>query len=100
MREIASDEVYKLHNCIETLSKHHNNISTHFKGTFPIKPYKMTLELFKTALDRKPSHIAVIEDNVQIIGFCKVYISDNIGKLDYLVVLEDYRGNGFGKDGS
>lgn len=30
-------------------------------------------------------------------GFCKIDICGNVGKLDYLVVLKEYRGKGYGK---
>ncbi len=97
MREIKSNEVQRLRECVEALSEYHNTVSTHFKGMFPSRPYETTLELFKTALDENTSHIAIIEDNDLIVGFCKVDISDSKGKLDYLVVLENYRGKGYGK---
>ena len=37
------------------------------------------------------------EEHGRIIGFCKVDIGGEIGKLDYLVVLSEYRGKGYGK---
>ena len=30
------------------------------------------------------------------VGFCRIDIADNIGKLNYLVVLQEYRGKGNG----
>lgn len=30
------------------------------------------------------------------VGFCRIDIADNIGKLNYLVVLQEYRGKGYG----
>lgn len=98
MREITPDEVCKLHDCVRKLSEYHNEISVNFKGVFPVKPYEKTLENFKVALNRNASHISVIEDGETILGFCKIDIVDDKGKLDYLFVREESRGKGFGKE--
>lgn len=97
MREITFDEVDKLKDCIIALSEYHNEVSTNFKGIYPSRPYSETLELFSNAIRNNVSHIAVIEDNVKIIGFCKIDTTDKKGKLDYLVVLKEYRKKGYGK---
>lgn len=33
----------------------------------------------------------------EVIGFCKIDTERDEGKLDYLVVLQGYRGNGYGR---
>ena len=38
-----------------------------------------------------------MEDNGSVVGFCKIDICSNVGKPDYLVVLKEYRGKGYGK---
>lgn len=38
-----------------------------------------------------------MEDNGSVVGFCKIDICGNVGKPDYLVVLKEYRGKGYGK---
>ncbi len=98
MREITHNEVSKLYDCIRELSEYHNTTSVNFKGCYPLKPYEKTLELFEAALLKNESYIAVIEMKDRIIGFCKVDINGEIGKLDYLVVKEEFRGKGFGKE--
>lgn len=97
IREINPDEVGKLKICIEELAGYHNTVSTNFKGCYPRRPYAITLEAFKEALENKSSVIAVMEENEKVIGFCKVDFQGSSGKLDYLVILEKYRGMGFGK---
>ncbi len=97
MREITETEVWRLKECIRALSEYHNEVSTHFKGYYPSRPYEKTLEGFVDDMKAKTSHIAVIEDNDRIIGFCKVNYDNGNGKLDYLVVLNEYRGMGYGK---
>ena len=57
-----------------------------------------TKESFEEALRDKESNIAVTEIENQIIGFCKVDINGENGKLDYLMVKEKFRGKGFGKE--
>ena len=98
MREITSDEVHKLYDCICELSEYHNTVSVNFKGFFPSNPYEKTMESFEAALLNNDACIAVIEINNQVIGFCKVDINGEKGKLDYLVVREEFRGRGFGKE--
>mgnify|MGYP002517060738 FL=1 len=98
MREIAADEAQRLRACVQALSKHHNEVSVHFKGSYPSRPYDKTLSLFAQALEEKASRIAVIEEGGGIAGFCKVDLhGDGTGKLDYLVVLPQCRSKGYGK---
>ena len=98
MREITHNEVSKLSDCIRELAEYHNKTSVNFKGQYPLNPYEKTLEAFENALREKESYIAVIEIEDRIIGFCKVDIKGDSGKLDYLVVKEEFRGKGFGKE--
>ncbi len=98
MREITPDEVSKLYDCIRELSEYHNTKSVNFKGYYPLSPYEKTLESFEAALSSQDSYIAVAEIENRIIGFCKVDINGESGKLDYLVVKEEFRGKGFGKE--
>lgn len=98
IREITESEVNNLFMCVSQLSEYHNQVSENFKGVYPSKPYKETLEGFRVSLRKQISHIAVIENPSNIVGFCKVDIDvlHRTGKLDYLMVLEEYRGKGYG----
>lgn len=97
MREINAEEVYRLEPCLRVLAEYHNEISVNFKGNYPSRPYRKTLELFAAALAAGDSRIAVVENETEIAGFAKVDLDGKKGKLDYLVVLEEYRGRGYGK---
>ncbi len=97
IRTLKQNEVWKLKRCIQELAEHHNTVSVNFKGNFPRRPYEVTLESFEKSLKNETSKIAVMEENEQIAGFCKVDFHGTTGKLDYLVVLKEYRGNGYGK---
>ena len=98
MREITAEEASKLYDCIRELSEYHNTESVNFKGIYPLKPYEKTLESFEEALRNKESYIAVTEIENQIVGFCKGDMNGDNGKLDYLVVKEEFRGKGLGKE--
>lgn len=97
IREINKSETEKLSECLSALADHHNSVSENFKGFYPSKPFEETLTLFSENLESGASQIAVVENAEKIIGFCKIDILNGIGKLDYLMVLQEYRGNGYGK---
>ena len=97
VRKIDKAEVYKLLDCIMALSAYHNQVSINFKGCYPNRPYSTTLKMFEDNLENGISQIGVVENPEKIMGFCKIDIYQNSGKLDYLMVLEEYRGNGYGK---
>lgn len=96
MREITATEVWELKGCLQELAFCHNEVSTDFKGNYPSSSYVNTLKSFENALLEKSSRIAVTEENGQIIGFCKIDVRRDNGKLDYLVVHKDYRERGYG----
>lgn len=98
IREINAEETERLLECMMRLSEHHNQVSINFKGYFPRNPYEETLHAFHESLKSGKSHIAVVRDHEKIAGFCKVDVGDRSGKLDYLIVLPEYRGKGIGKD--
>lgn len=97
IREINANEVHALLACVIQLSEHHNQVSVHFKGSFPSRPYEQTLAAFSENLENGTSRIAVVEDAGKIVGFCKVDIYGKNGKPDHLVVLPECRGRGMGK---
>ena len=97
IKEIDVNETNKLRECIIQLSEYHNQVSVNFKGSFPSRPYDETIRIFNESLQNKSSYIAVVEDAEKIVGFCKVDIACRTGKLDYLVVLQEYRKKGLGK---
>ena len=96
MREITEVEVPRLSRCLQALAEYHNEVSNYFKGSYPSRPYEKTLALFEEALAKKISRVAVVEVDNQIVGFCKVDMCGENGKLDYLVIQKEYRGKGYG----
>ncbi len=97
IRTINYSETSILKECLVCLAEHHNQVSFHFQGSYPVTNYENTLENFSIALKQGISQIAVVEKEGYVIGFCKIDILEAQGKLDYLVVLPEERGKGFGK---
>lgn len=97
LREIDWSEVQKLYTCIRGLSEHHNQVSVHFKGAYPSRPHEKTLNMFAESMKSGVSRIAVMEQDNDIAGFCKVDMEKGKGKLDYLMVLPEHRGKRCGK---
>ena len=97
MRELFPQETDKLLECLQDLSAHHNEVSLHFRGRYPSRPYEQTLAMFSQALLQGRSKIAVAEEEDRIVGFCKIDLEEIKGKLDYLVALRRSRGKGYGK---
>ena len=96
MRVIKSDEVYKLKECLTALAAHHNKISINFKGCYPKTPIEDTMDRFADELENETANIAVIENDEKVVGFCKINHDNKVGVLEYLVVLEEHRGMGYG----
>lgn len=96
LREIQADETEKLRECMEALAAHHNRVSVNFQGCYPFQPITDSLLRFSRELADRRCRIAVTEADRKVIGFCKADIHDGSGKLDYLIVLEEYRGKGCG----
>lgn len=96
IRTIEANEVCRLKGCLAALAEHHNVVSLHFKGAYPSRPYAQTLEMFSAALMEGKSQIVVMEDQDDIVGFCKLDFAAGSGKIDYLIVQPEYRGKGCG----
>lgn len=96
MREINPNETEKLYGCLEALAKHHNQVSVFFKGDYPQTPSEQKIVQFGKELAEGRSRIAVIENEHKVIGFCKINTDGSRGIVEYLVVLDQERGKGYG----
>jgi GNAT superfamily N-acetyltransferase len=96
MREINPNETEKLYDCLEALAKHHNQVSAFFKGDYPQIPSEQKIVQFGKELAEGRSRIAVIENEHKVIGFCKINTDGSRGIVEYLVVLDQERGKGYG----
>ena len=96
MRELSKGEAAELEGLLKELAAHHNEVSVNFAGKYPKREVSVTLASFEKALESGSSRIAVIEDDDGIQGFCKIDITGDEGKLDYLIVSKILRGSGCG----
>ncbi len=96
IREIRAEEAPKLYDCLAALAGHHNAVSEHFSGLYPIKPHDAVLSDMQQQIKEGGTKVAVVEENGSIVGFAKLELIARCGYLTYLVVLEPYRGKGYG----
>ena len=96
MRELDYQETDRLEECLNELAEHHNEVSNGFKGCYPKRPFAETLKSFREDVQSGKSRIAVVENGDKVLGFCKIDICGTEGKIDYLIVLKEARGNGYG----
>lgn len=97
LRELADvNEIVKLSACLQELAAYHNEVSVNFKGCYPAKPVGEVLAAFADDIAGGVSRIVLAEQDNVAIGFCKVDIADDHGKIAYLVVLKQYQGCGSG----
>lgn len=96
MREITSKEAGKLMECLEALAEHHNKVSEYFRGRYPQTPSGEKIRQFEKELEEGRTLIAVTENGGKVTGFCKINPDGSTGVLEYLVVLEEERGKGYG----
>lgn len=98
MRELEYKEIYRLEECLKELAEHHNEVSTGFKGCYPKRPFAETLASFREDVQSGKSRIAVVEKDDRVLGFCKTDVNGAEGKIDYLIVLKEARGSGYGNE--
>ena len=96
MREISPEETDILYECLEDLGRHHNNVSVYFKGIYPTISSEEIVRQFAAEMKEGGSYVAVIEEGKRVIGLCKISIAKDTGFLDYLVVLHQEKGKGYG----
>lgn len=96
MKELKAGEVYGLEECLKELAEHHNEVSVHFRGCYPKRPFREIMESFEKDIREGKSRIGAVTDGERILGFCKADISGTEGKVDYLIVLKEARRKGYG----
>lgn len=97
MREIKAEEAYKVYECLESMNEHHNKVSVYFKRHYPAITTENRIKEIEQKLKEGKSYIAVVEDNERVIAFCTISIDGSEGTVDYLAILEEARGKGYGK---
>jgi ribosomal protein S18 acetylase RimI-like enzyme len=78
------------------LADHHNKTSVYFGGFYPLKPFEKTIYEISQKVKDGYSTVDVVKENSQIIAFSQYTTEQNLGKLEFLAVLPEYRGRGYG----
>ncbi|MBC8532265.1 GNAT family N-acetyltransferase [Gehongia tenuis] len=99
MKEIflSGKEIFRLRDCLAALAEHHNAVTQHFKGVFPLQPIDLVMAGMAEAEKKGTALIKALEEGGDIVGFCKIATEKERGSLDYLYVREDQRGKGYGR---
>lgn len=90
-------EIGKIMYLLTALADHHNKTSIYFSGFYPLKPFEEIISEISQKVKDGYSTADVIQENGQIIAFSQYTIEQNLGKLEYLAVLPEYRNRGYGK---
>ncbi|MDR2941683.1 MAG: GNAT family N-acetyltransferase [Treponema sp.] len=89
-------EVGNLMVLLKTLAEHHNKTSLHFSGFYPLKSFEQAISEMSQKIKDGYAMVDVIRVDGQIIAFSQYSVEQNIGKLEFLAVLPEYRNNGYG----
>ena len=96
LRVINASEVARLEPLYRELSRHHNEVSAHFGGSFPSVPIADQLRECAEDLASGKAEVAIVEKCGELVAFCKVDVVGSRGYLDELVVMPGHRGQGLG----
>lgn len=95
-RTINLTEVPLLEPLYLELARHHNEVSSHFRDSYPSVSVEGQIRECAEDVASGKSFVAVAEHDGGIVAFCKVDIVGDRGYLEELVVKPDYRGQGIG----
>lgn len=97
IKELKTEEVKLLKPLMEYLAMHHNNVSTYFKGSFPLHKDEDRIARFEKEISEGTSKAYVCLEGELIVGVIKIDFNDDKGVIDYFVILKEYQGKGYGK---
>jgi len=97
IKKINYNDIGKIMHLLIALADHHNKTSKYFSGFYPLKPFDKIISEISQKVKNRNSTVDVIMKNSQIIAFSQYTIEQNLGKLEYLTVLPEYRNLGYGK---
>jgi ribosomal protein S18 acetylase RimI-like enzyme len=97
IEQLNYTEIGKIMPILFSLADHHNKVSKYFSGNYPLKTFEKIISEISEKIKNKYSIVDIIKINDKIIGFSQYTIEQNIGKLEYLVILPEYRNRGYGK---
>ena len=97
IEQLSSNNIGNIIHILKSLADHHNKSSKYFGGIFPSKPFEQIISEISEKVEKGISIVDTIKINDQIIGFSQYTIEQNIGELEHLAILPEYRNMGYGK---
>jgi len=97
IKNLNYTEIGKIMHLLIALADHHNKTSVNFIGFYPLKPFEKIISEISQKIKDGYSTVDIIQENGQIIAFSQYTIEQNLGILEYLVILPEYRNRGYGK---
>lgn len=84
----------------DKLAKHHNKVSQYFKGEYPALSFDERMEEIKKEIAKGTEYRfeALKETGTgNVVGFQILSFKNGIGKIEYLFIEENFRGQGLGE---
>ena len=98
IRELASDEVPLLKECMEGLAAYHNKVAASFAGDYPMMPVDTHLGHMAEHVGNGTALIlGLFSRDGGLSGFAMASHEGRFGEVDYLFIKKKLRGERFGK---
>ena len=99
INELSFTEIGGILPLLEFLAENDDKKSKYFGGIgmYPTEPFEQTISEISKEVENGYSKIDVVKNNNRIIGFTQYAIKNSIGELKYLVMLPEYKNQGYGK---
>ena len=98
IRELKSEEVPLLKDCMEGLAEYHNRVALSFAGEYPMMPVDVHLRHMAEHIENSTALIlGVFSKNGKLSGFAMASCEGRFGEIDYLFIKKKLRGERFGK---
>lgn len=99
LKILDSNEINKILPLLKFLAENDDNVSKNFKGIgmYPTESFDQTISKISKKVKNGSSRVDVIKNNDRIIGFIQYTIAENIGEINYIVILPEFKGKGYGK---
>jgi len=94
---LSPSEIKNILPLLKFLAEHHNKVSKYFGGMYPIKSFEQVLFEISQKVENGVSKVDVVKKDNQIVGFSQYEIENNVGELKFLVILPEYKNQGYGK---
>ncbi len=98
IRELKSEEVHLLKDCMEGLAAYHNKVAASFAGAYPMMPTDAHLGHMAEHIRNKTALIlGLFSRDGTLSGFAMASHEGRFGEVDYLFIKKKLRGERYGK---